>query len=142
MAAALDSFGHPWNLNPGDGAFYGPKIDIQVFDALGRAHQCATVQLDFQLPERFGLKYNSKEHGTDQRPVIVHRAILGSVERLMGVLTEHTAGKWYVVCFTPIHTCTEADRQTHTHTRNTHTQHIASYHAAGLPVLCVCLVRS
>ena len=96
MELALNRFGADWSLNPGDGAFYGPKIDIQVFDAMGRAHQCATIQLDFQLPKRFELKYNSEENGVDVQPVIIHRAILGSVERLMGVLTEHTAGKWYV----------------------------------------------
>ena len=104
MTKALNSFGHKWSLNPGDGAFYGPKIDIQVFDAMGRAHQCATVQLDFQLPIRFKLKYNSDETGVEAQPVIVHRAILGSVERLMGVLIEHTAGKWCVPARAPTST--------------------------------------
>jgi threonyl-tRNA synthetase len=147
MTDALNSFGEPWKINPGDGAFYGPKIDIKVFDALGRPHQCATIQLDFQLPLRFGLRYrtaHSHEHDaaaddtiefhgehaaagssaaghgkaaaprnaveaaiarvqgdlTDdlpegfERPVIIHRAILGSVERMLAVLIEHTAGKW------------------------------------------------
>lgn len=59
MAEALDEFGHAWKVNPGDGAFYGPKIDVKVYDALGRRHQCATIQLDFQLPIRFDLKYKT-----------------------------------------------------------------------------------
>ena len=82
-----------WAVNPGDGAFYGPKIDIQLTDALQRRIQCATVQLDFQLPIRFDLQYKA-EDGSMQRPVIIHRAILGSVERMLAVLIEHTAGKW------------------------------------------------
>ena len=172
MAEALNAFGRPWKINPGDGAFYGPKIDIKVFDALGRRHQCATIQLDFQLPVRFNLRYRSAaateheegdEHGEHEgsnaattegaadgadkgkkdkkdkkkekpaaeakpeaaeeekhhkgvsqvsaaverarsgvdevpegyeRPVIIHRAILGSVERFFAVLIEHTGGKW------------------------------------------------
>jgi len=88
-------FGNNWNLNPGDGAFYGPKIDIQLMDALQRKHQCATIQLDFQLPseQRFNLVYKN-EAGTMEHPVIIHRAILGSVERMMAVLIEHNGGKW------------------------------------------------
>jgi threonyl-tRNA synthetase len=93
LQQALDGSGHEWELNPEDGAFYGPKIDITVFDALRRRFQCATVQLDFQLPIRFGLQYVD-EHGEYARPVIVHRAILGSVERMFAILTEHYAGKW------------------------------------------------
>lgn len=88
-----------WELNPGDGAFYGPKIDITIKDALGRSFQCATIQLDFQLPEQFKLKYRGPEAHDDPelvtRPVMIHRAILGSLERFIGILTEHTAGKWY-----------------------------------------------
>lgn len=82
-----------WTLNPGDGAFYGPKIDVHITDALRRSHQCATVQLDFQLPERFNLEF---QHPTDGlvRPVMIHRAILGSVERMMAILIEHFGGKW------------------------------------------------
>jgi threonyl-tRNA synthetase len=85
-----------WRVNPGDGAFYGPKIDIKVFDALERVHQCATVQLDFQLPIRFNLEYKAAGEGdaSFQRPVMVHRAMLGSVERMSAVLTEHWGGKW------------------------------------------------
>ncbi|GMH39789.1 hypothetical protein BSKO_07687 [Bryopsis sp. KO-2023] len=89
---ALNASGKKWIMNPGDGAFYGPKIDITVFDALRRKFQCATVQLDFQLPIRFKLEYQT-ETGFE-RPVIVHRAILGSVERMFAILTEHFAGKW------------------------------------------------
>lgn len=82
-----------WDLNPGDGAFYGPKIDITIRDALRRSFQCATIQLDFQLPERFNLKYRSAEEAHN-RPVIIHRAILGSLERFIAIITEHFAGKW------------------------------------------------
>jgi len=97
-----------WSLNPGDGAFYGPKIDITIRDALHRSFQCATIQLDFQLPERFGLKYRGPDDVRDKdadtkdtvagekinRPVIIHRAILGSLERFIAIITEHFAGKW------------------------------------------------
>ncbi|XP_057669357.1 threonine--tRNA ligase 1, cytoplasmic-like [Diorhabda carinulata] len=90
---SLDLFGQPWKINPGDGAFYGPKIDILIKDALKRSHQCATIQLDFQLPIRFNLSYIS-DSGEKKRPVMIHRAILGSVERCIAVLTESYAGKW------------------------------------------------
>ncbi|XP_018563322.1 threonine--tRNA ligase, cytoplasmic isoform X2 [Anoplophora glabripennis] len=93
LAGSLDAFGEPWKLNPGDGAFYGPKIDITIQDALKRFHQCATIQLDFQLPIRFNLSYVS-ESGDKKRPVIIHRAVLGSVERMIAILTESYAGKW------------------------------------------------
>lgn len=93
LEKSLDGFNVPWELNPGDGAFYGPKIDIQIQDAIKRHHQCATIQLDFQLPERFGLSYISKT-GESKTPVIIHRAILGSVERMMAILTENYGGKW------------------------------------------------
>uniref|UniRef100_A0A8B9VNK0 threonine--tRNA ligase n=1 Tax=Anas zonorhyncha TaxID=75864 RepID=A0A8B9VNK0_9AVES len=83
---SLNNFAAPWSLNPGDGAFYGPKIDIKIKDAIGRYHQCATIQLDFQLPIRFNLTY--------KRPVIIHRAILGSVERMIAILAENYGGKW------------------------------------------------
>jgi threonyl-tRNA synthetase len=89
-----------WELNPGDGAFYGPKVDIVISDALNRKHQCATIQLDFQLPERFQLQFRT-DHGNQEggdgafaRPVIIHRAILGSVERMMAILIEHFGGKF------------------------------------------------
>jgi len=85
--------GSEWKLNPGDGAFYGPKIDIHIKDAIHRSHQCATIQLDFQLPIRFDLKFSNNQD-KPEKPVIIHRAILGSVERFMAILIEHTAGKW------------------------------------------------
>uniref|UniRef100_A0A3P9KFY5 threonine--tRNA ligase n=1 Tax=Oryzias latipes TaxID=8090 RepID=A0A3P9KFY5_ORYLA len=91
---SLNEFGEKWVLNPGDGAFYGPKIDIQIKDAIGRYHQCATIQLDFQLPIRFNLAYVSHEGDDKKRPVIIHRAILGSVERMIAILTENYGGKW------------------------------------------------
>uniref|UniRef100_A0A673YCL4 threonine--tRNA ligase n=1 Tax=Salmo trutta TaxID=8032 RepID=A0A673YCL4_SALTR len=87
---SLNEFGEKWVLNPGDGAFYGPKIDIQIKDAIGRYHQCATIQLDFQLPIRFNLTFVR----TGSLPVIIHRAILGSVERMIAILTENYGGKW------------------------------------------------
>ncbi|XP_041375523.1 threonine--tRNA ligase 1, cytoplasmic-like isoform X2 [Gigantopelta aegis] len=90
---SLNAFGEKWELNPQDGAFYGPKIDITILDALRRAHQCATIQLDFQLPLRFKLGYIN-EHGEKETPVIIHRAILGSVERMMAILCESFGGKW------------------------------------------------
>ncbi|GES89748.1 threonine--tRNA ligase, cytoplasmic isoform X2 [Rhizophagus clarus] len=93
LKKALNATGRKWTINPEDAAFYGPKIDIMVEDALHRMHQTATVQLDFQLPKRFQLKYHD-ENGTDQTPIIIHRAILGSFERIMAILTEHTGGKW------------------------------------------------
>ena len=82
-----------FEVDEGGGAFYGPKIDVAALDALGREHQCGTVQLDFQLPRRFGLKYRTGE-GEDATPVIIHRALLGSVERMMAILTEHYGGRW------------------------------------------------
>ncbi|KAJ8083178.1 threonyl-tRNA synthetase [Marasmius tenuissimus] len=100
LTKALDAqYPGKWELNPGDGAFYGPKIDITIKDALNRSFQCATIQLDFQLPERFKLKYRAAEdHGNTEkapsRPVMIHRAILGSLERFIAIITEHFAGKW------------------------------------------------
>jgi threonyl-tRNA synthetase len=85
--------GQDYKINPGDGAFYGPKIDIVVTDALRRAHQCATIQLDFQLPQRFDLSYTDA-NSEKQRPVMIHRAVLGSVERMIAILTENYGGKW------------------------------------------------
>lgn len=93
LAAALDRQGIAYVINEGDGAFYGPKIDFQVRDALRRSWQLGTCQLDFQLPERFGLEYVAKDDSRD-RPVMIHRAMLGSLERFFGVYLEHTAGKF------------------------------------------------
>ncbi|CAI7767701.1 unnamed protein product, partial [Closterium sp. NIES-53] len=95
LTQSLNAFGRPWQINAGDGAFYGPKIDITVYDALKRKHQCATIQLDFQLPIRFKLEYSADDEAAGRkRPVIIHRAILGSVERMFAILLEHFAGKW------------------------------------------------
>ena len=125
LKEALDTFtargGGQWELNEGDGAFYGPKIDITISDALKRDHQCATIQLDFQLPQNFQLEYMTGEHSGKiesgsqpevksedaagsakfknpsagrARPVMIHRAIVGSFERFMAILTEHFAGRW------------------------------------------------
>jgi len=93
---ALNKFGMPWEFNKGDGAFYGPKIDITLLDALKREHQCATIQLDFNLPERFELEYQNEDIEGQRlsRPVMIHRAIYGSFERFLAILTEHYAGKW------------------------------------------------
>ncbi|HEX3126849.1 MAG TPA: threonine--tRNA ligase [Thermoanaerobaculia bacterium] len=91
LKAALDKQGIAYRINPGDGAFYGPKIDFHVYDALGRSWQLGTVQLDYQLPERFGLTYVGAD-GAEHRPVMIHRAMLGSLERFMAVLIEQTAG--------------------------------------------------
>merc|ERR1711933_391312 len=123
--------GLEWSLNPGDGAFYGPKIDIRLMDTMKRKHQCGTIQLDFQMPIRFNLQHKNEgveekegEEGQEkeddkefvgaveknakgeviwregklktgfERPVVIHRAILGSVERMSAILIEHYAGKW------------------------------------------------
>jgi threonyl-tRNA synthetase len=130
LQTALDDFtaqgAAPWELNPGDGAFYGPKIDVMISDALNREHQCATIQLDFQLPQRFGLEYKTAEKVEAEdvkpeapkedkakagdppapksvpsvpkpghaRPVMIHRAIMGSFERFIANCTEHFGGKW------------------------------------------------
>ncbi|MEZ4381526.1 MAG: threonine--tRNA ligase [Nannocystaceae bacterium] len=93
LKAALDGQGLQYVINEGDGAFYGPKIDFQVRDALRRSWQLGTIQLDFQLPERFGLEFVDQEDGRG-RPVMVHRAMLGSLERFFGVYLEHVAGKF------------------------------------------------
>ena len=90
---ALDAWGQPYRINEGDGAFYGPKIDIHIKDALGRSWQCGTIQLDMALPEKFALEYMDSD-GVLKRPVMIHRAIFGSVERFMGILIEHFVGKF------------------------------------------------
>ncbi len=90
---ALDEWGEPYKVNEGDGAFYGPKIDIHIKDALGRSWQCGTVQLDMALPEKFGLEYMDKD-GVHKRPIVLHRAIFGSIERFLGILIEHFVGKF------------------------------------------------
>ena len=91
LEAALKGSGFPYTIDPGEGVFYGPKIDLKIRDALGRAWQCSTVQIDFNNPERFGLSYVG-EDGAAHRPIMIHRALLGSIERFFGILVEHYAG--------------------------------------------------
>jgi len=93
LQSALDDTGLPYDINEGDGAFYGPKIDIKLKDALDRKWQCATIQCDFTLPERFDLTYVGSD-GEKHRPVMLHRVILGAIERFVGVLIEHYAGNF------------------------------------------------
>ena len=91
LVRALERSKQAYTLNAGDGTFYGPKIDFDITDALGRKWQCATIQLDYQMPERFDLKYTGADNA-DHRPVVIHRAIFGSLERFIAILTEHFAG--------------------------------------------------
>ncbi|MBQ7174423.1 MAG: threonine--tRNA ligase [Lachnospiraceae bacterium] len=91
LKQALESLGIDYILNEGDGAFYGPKIDFHLIDALGRSWQCGTIQLDFQLPQRFNLEYMGAD-GEKHQPIMIHRVVFGSIERFIGILTEHTAG--------------------------------------------------
>ena len=93
----------PYETNEGEGAFYGPKIDIKLKDALGREWQCATIQCDFALPERFGLSYTDKE-GKEQKPIMLHRVILGSIERFIGALIEHYGGN-FPLWLAPVQIC-------------------------------------
>ncbi len=93
LKAALENMGLPYEINEGDGAFYGPKIDFHVEDCLKRTWQCGTIQLDFQLPQNFDLKYTGSD-GAEHMPVMIHRVVFGSVERFIGVLTENCAGKF------------------------------------------------
>ena len=95
LKETLDHEGLPYDINEGDGAFYGPKIDVKLKDALGRKWQCATIQCDFALPERFDLTYMDRD-GQKKRPVMLHRVILGAIERFLGILIEHYAGKFPV----------------------------------------------
>ncbi|MBR1943736.1 threonine--tRNA ligase [bacterium] len=107
LKEAMDKRGMKYEINEGDGAFYGPKIDFKVKDAIGRTWQCATIQLDFNLPERFDIKYQDKD-GTMKTPVMLHRVIFGSMERFHGILIEHFAGAFPLwlspsqVCVVPI----------------------------------------
>ena len=91
LKKALEANGKPYKINEGDGAFYGPKIDFHLEDSIGRTWQCGTIQLDFQMPERFDLSYIDKDN-TKKRPVMIHRVVFGSIERFIGILIEHFAG--------------------------------------------------
>ena len=88
---AISELGYDYEVNEGDGAFYGPKLDFHLTDCLGRTWQCGTIQLDFQLPERFELEYTGAD-GAKHRPIMIHRVVFGSIERFIGILTEHFAG--------------------------------------------------
>jgi threonyl-tRNA synthetase len=100
LQAALDAYGREYRINPGDGAFYGPKIDLHIRDALGRTWQCGTIQLDMSLPERFDLTYVGKDNER-HRPIMIHRTVFGSIERFLGILIEHFAGK-FPIWMTPV----------------------------------------
>jgi len=110
LADALDSKKIKYKLNPGDGAFYGPKIDFHIKDCLGRTWQCATIQVDFSMPDKFDLNYIA-EDGNKHRPVMLHRTIYGSIERFLGILIEHYAGR-FPLWLAPVQTriLTVADR--------------------------------
>lgn len=93
LANAMDSIGVPYKINEGDGAFYGPKLDFHLKDSIGRTWQCGTIQLDFQLPQRFEAEYIGAD-GRTHRPIMIHRVVFGSIERFIGILIEHYAGKF------------------------------------------------
>ena len=111
LKSALEKKGLDYSIDPGEGVFYGPKIDIKIKDVLGRSWQCTTVQVDFNLPERFGVEYIA-EDGTAHQPIMIHRALMGSLERFFGVLIEHYAGA-FPVWLSPVQAmiCTITDRQ-------------------------------
>jgi len=93
LKGALDELNLNYKINEGDGAFYGPKIDFHLEDSIGRTWQCGTIQLDFQLPQRFELEYIGSD-GEKHRPIVIHRVVFGSIERFIGILIEHFAGKF------------------------------------------------
>ena len=93
LREALERQGRDYEISPGEGTFYGPKIDFHITDALGRSWQCGTCQIDFFMPERFDLSYQGDDNA-DHRPVMIHRALLGSLERFVGILIEHHAGRF------------------------------------------------
>jgi threonyl-tRNA synthetase len=111
LSQTLNDIGASYEVNEGDGAFYGPKIDIKLKDALSRSWQCATIQCDFTLPERFDLTYVDSDGGR-KRPVMIHRVVLGAIERFLGVLIEHYAGA-FPLWIAPVQaiTMTITDRQ-------------------------------
>lgn len=113
LKEALETMGTDYTLNPGDGAFYGPKIDFHLKDCLGRTWQCGTIQLDFQLPERFELEYTAAD-GSKRRPILIHRAGFGSFERFIGMLIEQYAGKfptWLSPCQVKVLPVSEKSRE-------------------------------
>jgi len=100
LKSALAAYGRDYKLNEGDGAFYGPKIDVHIKDALGRTWQCGTIQLDMSLPERFNLHFVDTDNER-KRPIMIHRVIYGSIERFLGILVEHFAGR-FPLWMTPV----------------------------------------
>jgi threonyl-tRNA synthetase len=110
LKGALDATKRPYKINEGDGAFYGPKIDFHIRDAIQRTWQCGTIQLDMSLPERFELEYTASD-GSKKRPVMIHRALFGSIERFFGILIEHFSGR-FPLWLSPLHVrlLTVADR--------------------------------
>jgi len=90
---AMEAINVPYSVNEGDGAFYGPKLDFHLKDSIGRTWQCGTIQLDFQLPQRFNIEYIGAD-GQPHRPIMIHRVLFGSIERFIGILIEHYAGKF------------------------------------------------
>ena len=112
LKAALEEMGKDYAINEGDGAFYGPKIDFHLEDCLGRTWQCGTIQLDFQMPERFELEYTGADD-QKHRPVMIHRVVFGSIERFIGILTEHYAGvfpTWLAPVQVKVMTMTDRNR--------------------------------
>ncbi len=95
LKSAVEGVGKPYAINEGDGAFYGPKLDFHIKDSIGRMWQCGTIQLDFQLPQRFDLDYIGQD-GEKHRPIMLHRVVFGSIDRFLGILIEHYAGKFPV----------------------------------------------
>jgi threonyl-tRNA synthetase len=95
LKMALEKKGFAYEMDPGEGVFYGPKIDIKIKDKLGRSWQCSTIQVDFNLPERFGLSYTGSD-GKEHQPIMIHRALMGSLERFFGIMIEHYAGAFPV----------------------------------------------
>ncbi|MGM0556365.1 MAG: threonine--tRNA ligase [Myxococcota bacterium] len=113
LERTLEENGKAFDIHEGDGAFYGPKIDFQVRDSLGRSWQCATIQLDFQLPQRFDLTYTDKDN-TEKTPIVIHRALAGSLERFIGILVEHLAGvfpTWLAPTQVKIMTITDEEKE-------------------------------
>jgi threonyl-tRNA synthetase len=100
LKLALEKKGLAFMIDPGEGVFYGPKIDIKIKDILGRAWQCSTIQVDFNLPERFAMTYTGADN-TEHQPIMIHRALMGSLERFIGVLIEHYAGA-FPLWFAPV----------------------------------------
>ncbi len=117
LASACKKSGHDYKVNPGDGAFYGPKLDFHVYDSLNRPWQCATIQLDMNLPERFDLTYVNQD-GAKKRPLMIHRVVFGAIERFMGIIIEHYAGAfplWLApkqVVIVPVHQAKHLDYAT------------------------------